>query len=408
MNFLMFRNFCPLNFLPGQRIFVYDIKKNLFYRSANNYSEPDKSYLNEIDKKGEISFRFDNDEFAGFTFVHRKNKYYVIIGAIDESGISKINYLRILLIRIFFISFILTGFLGWIFARRSLKPMVQVNEEVDQITATNLHKRVKVLNNKDEIAHLAKTFNSMLDRIESSFMMQKNFVSNASHEFRTPLTSMKGQIEVLLMQDRSEEEYVQSLTSLNEDVNNFIKLLQGLSDLAKVNVDFMEKAYETISIVDILLDTREELIRNKPKYTIQLHFEKYTEDDKYNSIKGNSALIKSAITNLMDNACKFSPNFNVNVKVSFGDHIIIKFSDEGIGISNDELPHIFEPFYRGNDTRNISGHGIGLSLVNRIIEIHHGTIKVESSQGEGTTFIISLPVLAITESTNLQQKIYLK
>ncbi|MFI5221419.1 MAG: ATP-binding protein [Bacteroidia bacterium] len=380
-----------LNFLPEQRIYLYDHDKKLSYSSSFEYTEPEKKYLDVIEKKNEVHFDQDDAEFAGFYFSHSKGKYYVLIGAADESGHRKLDYLWRLLLEIFIASMFVTGFLGWFFAKQSLHPMVMVNREVEQITAKNLFKRLKVGKTKDEIAKLAMTFNKMLDRLESSFIIQKNFVSNASHEFRTPLTSMKGQIEVTLMKERSEEDYIHTLTSINEDVSHLIELLQGLNDLAKINVEFMAESYERLPVLDILFDTRSDLLRNKPSYSIDFDIHEITGEEKSFTIRGNYALLKSAFTNLMDNACKFSPNLNVKVGIRFNQKVMITFSDEGVGIAENEVNHIFEPFYRGNDTRNIAGYGIGLSLVKRIIELHNGTIEVKSVQGVGTTFTVLLP-----------------
>jgi len=115
----------------------------------------------------------------------------------------------------------------------------------------------------------------------------------------------------------------------------------------------------------------------------------FGSEENHSVILGNSALIKSALKNIMDNACKFSPNQKVKVNIMFNAHVTIQFIDDGIGISDEEIKHVFEPFYRGNDTRNISGHGIGLSLVKRIVELHNGNIEVKSQQGIGTTFTIT-------------------
>jgi signal transduction histidine kinase len=378
-----------LNFLKDQRIFVYNNKQLLVYRNSFEYNEPKHKLLEEIVKKNEISFSDGEAEFAGFTFNHPTGKYYVIIGAVDESGVKKIEFLKNLLLQIFIISLFVTGFLGWFFAKRSLNPMLEVVNEVGQITGKNLHKRVQIGNAKDEIDHLAVTFNEMLNRIEDSFMMQKNFVSNASHEFRTPLTSMKGMIEVMLMKNRSEEDYIKTLTSINEDINNLIELLQGLSELAQVNNDFIEASFEPLEILDLLLDSRAELIKTKPNFSINVDVKNFGTEENQSIILGNTALLKSALKNIMDNACKFSPNQKVNITVLLNKEVIVQFMDDGIGISTDEIKHIFEPFYRGNDTRNINGHGIGLSLVKRIVELHNGSISVSSHQGVGTTFTLT-------------------
>ncbi|MEI6594595.1 MAG: HAMP domain-containing sensor histidine kinase [Bacteroidota bacterium] len=378
-----------LSFLKDQRIFIYNSKQQLIYRNSLEFAEPDSKYLKDIVEKKEVGFSKEEIEYAGFTFIDPNGKHYVIIGAIDETGIKKIEFLKDLLMQIFVISLFITGFLGWFFAKRSLSPMVQVVGEVDQITVKNLHNRVKIGKSKDEIAHLAVTFNKMLDRLENAFAMQKNFVANASHEFRTPLTSMKGLLEVMLMKNRSEEDYIKTLTSINEDINNLIELLQGLSELAKLNTDYIESAFEPIEVLDILIDSREELLKAKPKYSIDIDVQNFGSEENHSVILGNSALIKSALKNIMDNACKFSPNQKVKVNILFNAHVTIQFSDDGIGISDEEIKHVFEPFYRGNDTRNISGHGIGLSLVKRIVELHNGNIEVKSQQGIGSTFTIT-------------------
>jgi signal transduction histidine kinase len=382
-----------LNVLHQQRIFVYDSLNNLVYRGSNEFAQPEEVYLTRILKENEIEFTEGDVEYAGFSLQHLNGKYLVVIGGVDETGIKNLEFLRSLLITIFILSLVASGFLGWLFAKRSLSPMVEVIDEVDQITAKNLHMRVKVGDNKDEIAHLAVTFNQMLNRLEGSFIMQKNFVSNASHEFRTPLTSMKGEIEVTLMQKRDEDRYIKTLTSINEDINHLIELLQGLSELAKVNADLTDNELEPVAIVDLLLDTRADLLKNKPNYRIELDIQHFTGEGSNSITIGNAALLKSAFTNLMDNACKFSPKQQVKVIVDLKEHPVICFIDEGIGISNEDMEHIFEPFFRGNDTRNISGHGIGLSLVKRIVELHNGTITVNSVQGEGTTFTVELPAM---------------
>lgn len=379
-----------LNALHQQRLFIYDAQGRPVFRSSTDSPAPGHERVSQIAAGHEVEYDEGDVEFAGFIVPHPKGTYKVIIGAVDETGIKNTEFLRSLLIIIFVISLVVSGFLGWLFAKRSLNPMMEVIGEVDQITARNLHKRVKTSENKDEIAHLAVTFNQMLDRLESSFIMQKNFVSNASHEFRTPLTSMKGQIEVMLMQARSEQDYIRTLKSINEDINNLIGLLQGLSELAKVNADTSDKLFEPVPIVDMMLDTRAELLKNKPNYMIDLDIRNFTDDEQASTVMGNPALLRSAFSNLMDNACKFSPDFRVKVSVTFNEHIEICFTDQGIGIAPADIPHIFEPFYRGNDTRNISGYGIGLSLVKRIIELHNGQVSVKSEQGTGTTFKILL------------------
>jgi signal transduction histidine kinase len=223
-------------------------------------------------------------------------------------------------------------------------------------------------------------------------MMQKNFVSNASHELRTPITAIKAQIEVMLMQERSKEEYINTLKSIDEDIDNFMQLISSLSELARTNEDNIDASPTKVPLIEIIAESRAEILRGKPRYKIDLQIENLPEQEHENYVPGNPALLKSAFKNLIENACKFSPELKCEVSMIFVDqHILVTVIDDGIGISEDELPHIFEPFYRANDTRGIAGHGIGLSLVNKIIELHKGKIWVTSVPSVGTKFQVKLP-----------------
>jgi signal transduction histidine kinase len=267
-----------------------------------------------------------------------------------------------------------------------------VIKDVEKITATNLNSRLTISKNGDEIDLLANTFNKMLDRLERAFEVQKDFVSNASHEFRTPLTSMKGQIQVALLKERSTQEYQKLLQSLNDDINSNIGLLNALQDLAKTNADFPMRAFYPLPILDVLIDAQTELTKGKPNFTIDIRVHEAIELQESIYCHGDVSLLKSAFINLMDNGCKFSPNNKVSINVTTeGNTICLSFIDEGVGITEVDLPHIFEPFYRGNDTRNITGHGIGLSLVKRIIEWHKGKLTISSEVGNGTALKLRLP-----------------
>jgi signal transduction histidine kinase len=285
----------------------------------------------------------------------------------------------------------LAALTGWIFSKNALNPINAIIKQVDKINETNLHNRVKEGNGKDEIAALAINFNKMLVRIERSFFLQKMFVANASHEFRTPLTSMKGQIEVTLLKPRTIEEYEKTFNSLLEDIENQIDLMNGLNELAKANANFPNVTFKTISIIEVFIDAKEELKKRRPQYKINLTIKDFPEDEELINIKGDFALLKSVFINLTENACKFSENKTCNIDLFFKEkEVKITISDNGSGISKSDLPHIFEPFYRSNETRGVPGYGIGLSLVKKTIEMHVGKVEIESKIKEGTTVIVSL------------------
>lgn len=351
----------------------------------DNLKKPDPYFEKQI----------NDTQYVGFIYLDGKTKLISLARSYDRTGFKKATFLRNLFIIILVLSIFTTAVAGWWFARFSLRPMNIVVADVENITATNLHSRLSVASPNDEIAQLAKTFNKMLDRLEGAFQLQKDFVSNASHEFRTPLTSMKGQIQVALLKERSPAEYQKLLQSLNDDINNNIGLLNALQDLAKANADFPMKSFFQIPILDVLIDAQNDLIKNKPQYVIHTTVSESIDQQELLYCLGDTNLLKSAFMNLMDNGCKFSPDNKILVTVTAeSNNIYLQFSDEGVGIQPDDIPHIFEPFFRSNDTRNVNGHGIGLSLVKRIIEMHNGSIAVSSLVGTGTTFICCIPSIS--------------
>ncbi|MFA6262201.1 MAG: ATP-binding protein [Bacteroidia bacterium] len=336
--------------------------------------------------------RMSNDtQYIGIEVRHKTGEYIVLASGYDGWGFKKLDILYQLILSILSGSLLISGFAGWWFANVSLRPMQEVMREVDEITATNLHKRVRNRNTRDEIDQLVNTFNQMLGRIENSFMMEKSLVANASHEYRTPLTAMKGQIEVALMQDRSKEDYLQLIKSVQEEINRMIKLQESLSELIKATTKHLQARSELHPLLDIIADARTTILQSKPDYRISLYVKDFPADQEEGMIVGDYPLLQSVFMNLMDNGCKFSPDHSVAVNIRYAPyHIITSVSDNGMGINEADLANIFNPFYRSNEVRDVYGHGLGLALVKRIIDIHHGTVEVKTEVGKGTTFIISL------------------
>jgi signal transduction histidine kinase len=378
--------------MPNHRVSVYSIS-GFFLGDSNRIAKlPYPNIIDDIREKNYVELSIKETYYTGFVMIHNGQKFIVICSGTDFVGAQKLNFLGRLILVSLFIALIITAVLGWFFAHQALNPISKVITEVDQITANNLDMRLPIGKQNDEIWALNKTFNKMLDRLEASFLMQKNFVSNASHEFITPITAIKAQIEVMLIQERSKEEYINTLKSIDEDIDHFMQLISSLGELASANVNNLDNKLNKVPLIEIIAESRAELIKGKPNYIIKLHIENLPEQEHENYVPGNAALLKSAFKNVMENACKFSSDFTCDVSMIFVQpNIIVTISDNGIGIKEKELKLIFEPFYRANDTRGIGGYGIGLSLVKKIIDLHKGTIQVESVPTKGTKVVIKLP-----------------
>lgn len=384
-----------INAINNETVMIFDNKDSLIYNSSDSEAIPvSKSLISKIRQSGSIRSHEGEKEVIGLLYVDKNNQYVILASALDSYGLKKLGNLKWIIIVGFFISIIMTVYLSKIYATRALKPMSDVVKQVDKINIANMDVRVNEGNGTDEIAQLAITFNKMLERLESAFEMQRSFVSNASHELRTPLTSITGQIEVSLMKSRTHQEYKATLESVLEDIKNLNELSNGLLDLAKASSDISAVALHALRIDEILWHTRTALMERKKYYRISINFSEPIEDEKELMVLGNDHLLKTAIANLMDNACKFSPDKSVEILLSVRDKCIVAaFSDNGIGIEKTNMENIFLPFFRAENAKNIAGNGLGLSLTDKIIRLHQGTLSIASQINKGTTVTICIPYI---------------
>ncbi len=382
------------NVLFGEEISVFDEKYRLIYHNLNVLPELDTQLVKQVmrTRNKEIKRREGNREYLYKYYPEKGHNLIIFVAAIDSYGLQKLDFLITILSMGWIVSVLVIIIAGWIFAGNALEPISDVITQVEQINFDTLdRRRVITENDKDEIAQLARTFNAMLDRLQQSFYIQKSFVANASHELRTPLTAMSGQIEVTLLQDRPNEEYKQLLHSLYEDVTGMTNLANELLDLAQTSSDLSMLPFENRRIDEIVLQAESDLHRKQPNYQVIVDFEEPPEEEEYFELEVNERLLKNAFINLMENACKFSGNHTVYVKIRFQiERIVLQFIDKGIGIPADELSYIFEPFFRSKNAGSVSGYGLGLPLTLKIIEVHSGTIQVHSKPNEGTTFTVTL------------------
>ncbi|MFA9392474.1 MAG: sensor histidine kinase [Prolixibacteraceae bacterium] len=384
----------PLS-LPNEKILIYDYQNELMFSTDKEFQIENKDrLLNEIRMEGNVHFMQNGYEVIGLFYTSQFDRIIVFIAAQDIFGIKKIVGLRNILVLVFIASLMIVFLVARLFAARALKPISEIINQVNGITATNLDERLAIGNGKDELARLAMTFNQMLERIEGAFKIQKNFIANASHELRTPLTVITGQLEVVLMKPRDVQEYKNSLESVLDDIRNLNQISNRLLLLAQTDSQNGEKDFIPIRIDEALWQAQQELQKRHSNYVVLISFDDEIDDEAKLMIMGNLMLIKTVFTNLIDNACKYSSNKRATVSIrSQQSGITISIIDEGIGIPTEEISMIFQPFYRAKNTIGITGHGVGLSIVDKIMTLHRGTIQVKSKPGEGTVFTIELPIV---------------
>jgi heavy metal sensor kinase len=304
--------------------------------------------------------------------------------------VAALNRLRFILSLLLPAAIFLTGVVGIFLAEFTLKPLKKIIKTVRQITAENLKLRVDLPDTKDEIKRLADTFNDMLEKLDKSFTSQQQFIHDISHELRTPLTILKGELEVTLKKVRSQKEYESILHSSLEELNKINRIIENLLMLARFEnkeVSLVIKPLDLNQLIQNILDDIKILSGHRG---IQINF----SPQENIILEADESQLRRVILNILDNAVKYTTeNSKIFVTTEKDNNTAkIKISDTGIGIAKENLPFIFNRFYRVDNSRNTNGFGLGLSITKSIIEVHRGKIEVESQPNQGATFIISLPL----------------
>ncbi len=287
---------------------------------------------------------------------------------------------------------LLTALIGRFIARRALKPVAKITQTAKDIgSGANLSQRIPVPEVKDEIGELALTFNSMMDRLESSFSQMRQFSSDASHELRTPLTVLKGQSELTLGKERKPKEYQEVISSNLEEIQYMSKVLEDLFMLSKSDENQIALDCESVDLKSLIEEIcrHAEIIASEKNIKIIIAYLERVQ------VYGDPVRLRQMIWNVIVNGIKYTqPDGEVKISLQEKKDIaLITIQDSGIGISNSDLPLIFNRFYRVDKARSREegGTGLGLSICKFIVDSHKGSIDIESKLGEGTKFIIKLP-----------------
>jgi heavy metal sensor kinase len=281
---------------------------------------------------------------------------------------------------------------GWILARRSLSPIGYIASKAESISSQNLSERLTPRGTDDEMDDLIRTINEMISRLEGSFKRMAEFTADASHELKTPICAMRGEAELLLSKQRTTEEYEEGLAHFIERFDHLNRMINDLillsrSDSSQVELNMVPLRLDLLiqdigNLFQILAEQRNIVLRIDPcQETV---------------VMGDKMRLQQLLTNLIDNAVKFTPEGgSICIRVEKDrDYVAVKVADTGIGIPKEEQENIFKRFYRVDKSRSkeTGGVGLGLSIVEWIAHAHHGKIEVQSFLGEGSTFIVTLPL----------------
>ena len=375
--------------LPSERSFI--LQADQISAGSNKLKLP-QSFYNKIKTGKTARYRQQNQFYAGRYFKNKDHAYAVIVTAKDPFGFRELKDLQKILIIGFFLSLILSFVVGWRFSNYMLSPLRNIIRSVKKIKAENLHIRLDVKQGSDEMSQLAETFNNMLNRLETAFETQNNFISNASHELRTPLTIISGEVELAMKTGQDPEKQQQTLNKIKEETERLEHIITSLLGLAQSGFNGKNQPWEEVRMDELLWDIRSTVNQVYPNCRIEIDFSKLPEDEELLTLKVNKNLIRLAISNVVSNACKYSDQRTVIIRIEHTRKMLsIAVVDQGIGIPENDVQHIFEPFYRASNTNYYKGYGVGLPLTLNIVRMHRGSIAIKSKEGSGTEIKILLP-----------------
>ncbi|MBC5840549.1 MAG: HAMP domain-containing histidine kinase [Flavobacteriaceae bacterium] len=349
---------------------------------------PNEFYMHILES-GKDWYEINDKYYLGQIFTENNQKYIVIVGARDRMGKNTL----IFIVRIMFfggIGFLLLAyFFGRLLARRVFYPVARITKEVKRISASNLHNRLPQVKNSPELSDLTDTFNGMLDRLETSFEIQANFINNASHELKTPITTIIAEAEIMLLKDRETEEYKQSLGNIYNQAARLGNLTESLLKLTQTGYDGKKQVQDIARIDEILLGVKSDIDKMYPDNRVIVKLNFAPSDSNLLLVPCNKPLLELAINNIITNGVKYSDNNEVFVILSADtEKIKITINDIGIGIPPEDIPHLYEPFFRGKIAAKYIGYGLGLPLAMKIIRMHEGELQVQSEENKGTIVTI--------------------
>ena len=278
---------------------------------------------------------------------------------------------------------------------RALRPVAEIVNSAERITLRNLSQRLPVPATGDEIERLTVALNHMIQRLDESYQVTSRFAGDASHELRTPLTIMRGELESLLNESDLNEEHAAQVESVLEEAERLTQIVEGLLTLSRLDAGESRMNKDPVDLAELASTTVEHMLPLAEEKSLTLA----CQAEAGVMVDANEVRVKQVIVNLLDNAIKYTPEGGkITVRVSHeASHALLEVEDNGIGISVEALPHVFERFYRSEQpqARRAGGTGLGLSMVQSIVEAHRGKVAVESREHFGCVFRVQLPHLEL-------------
>lgn len=372
--------------ISRSNIAVFNDKNILVRGEMNASTDISTNFLNKVRSQHESNY-ITKDFFYNGLFYKDNEGDFVVITRESKSEFNQqlLTLLQILTI-VFLVGIVMVYIFSNLLGKFAFQPLTNIIDQIKERDNVNFSKPLQTKDSYTEIQDLVKSYNHFMERIDKTFIIQKNFIDYVSHELRTPITALLLTLEVTHNKDRSKEEYQQVLNQLNQYVVDLEETLDNMMLLSGAKTKF---EFTKIHIDEIIWQVIEQMILY---HNAQIEVNILVKNSDFLIINGNPQLLQLALNNIIENAIKYSDN--QPIKILFEDknnHLEISVFDTGIGIPLEDVPNITANFFRGQNTQYYTGKGIGLSMANIIFTLHNIQLQLKNNQPKGTIAKLSFP-----------------
>ncbi|GAE63893.1 Signal transduction histidine kinase [Chryseobacterium indologenes] len=376
--------------IQNNRVAVYNRNNEVTFGHNLNDKNIKPIHLQTVRKNKGVEFMSDNQFYYGIFYPDNQGDFVVFVKSPNDSFQSQIWRLSIIMLSVLVLGLLAIFFLSRYLSKIVYKPISNVVERINKVEFNNISTAITSTNTNDEIEDLIKSYNKLLGRISENVLLQQNFINYVSHEFKTPLAAISGNLEVFAQRDRTPEEYREVAKESLENVYEIENILNNL--LLMSGMTKLESSHKQVRVDELIWKIYEKLEckakENNSSIKIQLEVSK----PSLLEFPGNETLLYLALYNIVENGIKYSKDHPVTIILSEKyNQLNIEVKDQGKGIPKEDLDKITETFYRGKNVDNIKGSGIGLSLSRSIFDLHHITMKIDSKINMGTSVLLIFP-----------------
>lgn len=376
--------------LVEETVQIYDDQMKLLYRSGDKELDPlTAREVQTVKKTGQVFLNDKGSDIFGLHYQFSNKDYYVFISAQDKYGIRKLDYLKVLLLVSYIAAIVLIWLLSFYISNRTLRSLLRITRQIQDINARNRKIDVSELKQEDEIKALASSFNTMMERIDEAYKSQQEFTSNAAHELRTPVARMSAQLENLVKANVCPPQAQETIQSVIHDTHQLSDIISSLLLLSKIEINDGPNAFSTVRIDEALFAARAQLMKTYPDFKFHFAIENASVSETSMEVRGDETLLVIAFLNVLRNAYAYSDNQSVYCTLQQADdRFEVRITNSGETPKTEHTRELFTTFKRGTNSGNKPGSGIGLSIVQRILQYHEATLTYNTPNHNTNEIII--------------------